>query len=298
MVLSYHFLFTQEESQEGHEILFMTAKSNSEVSGESLPAEYSQADTLWKRQLIRVGHGGASGIAPANSLKSLATAIEIGVDMVEFDVRPCLDDLVLLHDDKVFEESGGVRLASQSAIEILRTLDVVGGEPIATLEEALDLVKGKVLMNIDLKTKGFEADLVRTLKRMGMGAEVLISSLDANSLSKVRELAPGLKTAISYPKDSGNASTRTTLKPVVLTLLKLLRFTLQYQIISKIEAAQADVAMLHFGVISPETVRKVHEAKGLVFAWTVDDLATLRYVKSMGVDGIASNYPELFKELE
>lgn len=291
-------MIPREESEEGHEILRMTTKSNSDVPDKSLPAEVSQANNLWKRRLIRIGHGGAAGIAPANTLKSLATAIEIGVDMVEFDVRPCLDDLVLLHDDKVFEQSGGVRLASQSAIEVLRTLDIADGEPIATLEEALDLVKGKVLMNIDLKTNGFEADLVRILQRMGIVAEVMISSTNTKSLNKVRELAPGLKTAISYPKDRGNVSTRSTLKLVVSTILKLLRFTLQYQIIGKMEAAQADAAMLHFRVISPETVRKVHEAKGLIFAWVVDDLSTLRYVQSMGVDGIASNYPELFKELE
>ncbi len=276
----------------------MNTESSSDVAGEPLPAEVAQANRLWNRRLIRVGHGGASGSAPANTLKSLTTALEIGVDMVEFDVRPCLDDLVLLHNDTLFELSGGSGLASQSTLEALRTLHTGDGEPIATLAEALDLVKGKALMNVDLKTDGIEADVIRMLGRMGVIADVMISSLDASILTKVRELSPTMKTAISYPKDRGGASTRPALKPVVSAILKLLRFTLQYQVIGKIKAAQADAAMIHFSLISAETVRKVHEAKGLVFAWTVDDLTTLRSVHSMGVDGIASNHPELFKELE
>jgi len=276
----------------------MTTETNPDVAGELLPAEVTQANGLWNRRLIRVGHGGASGSAPANTLKSLATAIEIGVDMVEFDVRPCLDDLVLLHNDSLFELSGGSGLASQSTLEVLRTLDAGDGEPIATLAEALDLVKGKALMNIDLKTDGIEADVIHLLGGMGLVADVMISSLDAKSLNKVRELSPGVKTAISYPKDRGGASTRPTLKPVVSAFLKLMRFTLQYQVTGKIKAAQADAAMLHFSLISSEIVRKVHEAGALVFAWTVDDLPTLRSIHSMGVDGIASNYPELFRELE
>ena len=186
----------------------MTTESNSDVAGEPLPAGVTQANRLWNRRLIRVGHGGASGSAPANTLKSLTTALEIGVDMVEFDVRPCLDDLVLLHNDTLFELSGDSGLASQSTLEALRTLHTGDGEPIATLTEALDLVKGKALMNVDLKTDGIEADVIRLLGRMGVLADVMISSLDAKSLNKVRELSPAIKTAISYPKDRGGASTR------------------------------------------------------------------------------------------
>jgi len=55
----------------------------------------------WGKTFLRIGHGGAAGHAPANTLRSLGLALQMGVDMVEFDVRPCRDALVLLHDDKL-----------------------------------------------------------------------------------------------------------------------------------------------------------------------------------------------------
>lgn len=276
----------------------MATVTDADISGKYPPGKDTELKRLWNRYLIRIGHGGAAGRAPTNTLKSLATAIELGVDMVEFDVRPCLDEIVLLHDDSLSDLSGGRGLASQSTLEVLRTLDAGDGEPIATLKEALEFVKGKALVNLDLKTYGIEAHVIRMLQSMNLTGDVMISSLNPKSLIKVRELAPALKTAISYPKDRGNASARLTLKPVVWVALKLLRSTMQYRVLGMMENAQADAAMLHFSIISPEAVQQVHEAEGLVFAWTVDDLPTLRHVRSMGVDGIASNYPELFKEVE
>src|SRR5438105_9339367 len=45
----------------------------------------------------RIGHGGASALAPANTLASFDAALEVGVDMIEFDVRACRGELVLAH---------------------------------------------------------------------------------------------------------------------------------------------------------------------------------------------------------
>jgi glycerophosphoryl diester phosphodiesterase len=275
----------------------MSSHPNSGAFTESMQSKSILANGLWDRRPMRVGHGGAAGSAPANTLKSLATAIEIGVDMVEFDVRPCLDSLVLLHDDSLSKLPGANGYASQTSLDALKRLDAGEGEPIATLEEALDFVKGKALMNIDLKSQGIEAGVVQTVAEMGVGADVLISSQYPKSLKSVRELAPDLRIALSYPRDRGNVSTRPALQPAVSAILKLLRLMLPYQIVGKMEAAAADVAMLHVSMISPQTVRKVHQAKGTVFAWTVDDLPTIHRLRALGVDGITSNYPELFKEL-
>jgi glycerophosphoryl diester phosphodiesterase len=66
----------------------------------------------WSRRCLRIGHAGAAAHAPPNTLKSLALALDLGVDMVEFDVRACRDALVLLHDDDLSHFPGGQGLAS------------------------------------------------------------------------------------------------------------------------------------------------------------------------------------------
>lgn len=61
--------------------------------------------------------------------------------------------------------------------------------------------------------------------------------------------------------------------------------------------ARANVVMLYHKTVSKATLETVHRAGGRVFTWTVDDAAQLRRLRNWGVDGIASNHPELFAAL-
>lgn len=74
----------------------------------------------WPKSFLRIGHAGAGAYAPPNTLKSLALALDLGVDTVEFDVRPCRDALVLLHDDDLSHFDGARGLASQRSYADLR----------------------------------------------------------------------------------------------------------------------------------------------------------------------------------
>lgn len=258
----------------------------------------SGAQGFWGERFLRIGHAGAAAHAPPNTLESLALALDLGVDMVEFDVLACTDALVLLHDDDLSHFPGGQGLASEHSLEELGTLDLGGGQRIPSLAEALDLIGGRALMNVDLKAAGYEAEVLGHLGEAGVMADVLISSLLPDSLRLLRQLAPAVQTGFSYPEDRGNASARPHLQPAVTLAVKLIRYVLPYRLLGMMAHAQANAAMLYHRVVSPATVDRVHQAGGRVSVWTVDDLPTICRVQAMGVDGIASNRPNLFAELE
>lgn len=264
----------------------------------SVSANGVEPDEGWHVPFMRIGHGGAGAHAPANTLKSLALAIELGVDMVEFDVRSCRDEVVLLHYDELSAVSQAPGLASQCSLEELRTVDVGEGERIPTLGEAVDLIKGRALLNVDLKEVGIEPRVVELLEEKGVLSEALISSKDPDSLKRVRRSARSARTAISYPVDPGQASTRPYLKPIVTVALRIMRSRLPHHILDLIGTSQANGAMLYLPVVSRAAIATVHEARGRVFVWTVDDLATLGAIRSLGADGAASNRPELFQRLK
>jgi glycerophosphoryl diester phosphodiesterase len=243
---------------------------------------------------LRVGHGGAAGHARSNSLRSLCLALEMGMDMVEFDVRPCRDGLVLLHDDSL-AEFGLAQLASQSNLEALRSLENVPDGPIVTIQEALDLLKGRAQINVDVKDAGYEAGVVEAVAACGLLGDVLFSSTILASLLRIRQLAPGAQTGFSYPEDKGNASGKPFLKPVVELVVAGMRLALPYRVASMMAAAQANAVMLYHKVVSPAAVRAVHRAGGRVFTWTVDDSNRMRTLQAMGVDGITTNHPEIFE---
>ncbi len=248
----------------------------------------------WERPFLRIGHGGAGGLATPNTLRSIELALELGVDMVEFDVRPCRDGLVLLHDDHLAEFGAPEVQVSQCTLAELRRFKTGDGDPLPTLTEALDLLQGRALINIDLKAAGYEAAVVENVQEHSLADAVIYSSVIPASLRRVRALDPHAKIGLSYPEDRGSASTKPYLKPVVDLVVLGMRLLLPYRILPMMADAQADAVMLYYRVVSRRAVQVVQHAGGKVFTWTVDDPARMTTVQAMGVNGITSNHPEHF----
>jgi len=247
------------------------------------------------RRILRVGHSGAGAYAPPNSLRSLQLALEHHIDMAEFDVRGCADGLVLSHNDLAETDSGPESLRSLSERQACALR--VQGEPIATLDEALDLLKHRVLINLDMKDEGNEKAIANAIQRHGLVDEVLVSSLSAPSLRRLREALPGARLGMSYPEDSGGASNKPYMAPFVKVALWYMRRFLPVIVGKLLAQSQADDVMLYHKVITPGAVRTFHGAGIRVFAWTVDDLHRMRQLVAMEVDGITTNETALFEQL-
>ena len=99
--------------------------------------------------MLKIGHRGARGYAPENTLKSFQKAIELGVDAVELDVQLCKSgELIVMHDDTVDRTTDGSGFVKKLKLKDLKKLDAGMGERIPTLEEVLDLVNRRVKVNI------------------------------------------------------------------------------------------------------------------------------------------------------
>lgn len=107
-------------------------------------------------QIIVVSHRGDWRNAPENSLQAIKNCIDLGVDMVEIDVRETKDGhLVLMHDKTIDRTTNGNGYVKDLTLDSLRTFRLIDGLGIATnhkiptLLEALKLAKGKILVNLD-----------------------------------------------------------------------------------------------------------------------------------------------------
>jgi len=251
-------------------------------------------DRVKERGCLHVGHRGAAALEPQNTLRSFQRALDLGVDAVEFDVRWTADrQLVIVHSEDLAETTNGQGLACECTLAELRQLDAGEGERIPTLDETLDLLKGKALMVVDLKLAGYEEDVIQAIRRHGLQEDVLICSLIPASLRLVRELAPDVLTAVSYPEDTGGASTKPYLSGVVSLALAAMRATLPWRIHGMMAQAQAGAAMLYHRLMTPAVIHAVHGQGKLVGAWTVDTADGISRMREMGVDSITSNRPDL-----
>lgn len=129
------------------------------------------------KNILVVAHRGAHTSASENSMQGFKNAVNNGVDIVELDVRHTKDSvLVLMHDKSVDRTTNGSGLVESFTLNELKKLRLkhdgkVTNEAIPTLEEALSYVKGKILVNIDIKTP-LAWDVVKMVKKMDLGENV------------------------------------------------------------------------------------------------------------------------------
>jgi glycerophosphoryl diester phosphodiesterase len=99
-----------------------------------------------------VGHRGAEGYAPENTLLSFEKAIELGCDRAELDVRLSKDgEIFVMHDAAVDRTTDGHGLVAEMTGDELKNLNCPSGQKIPTLQEAIDVCKGKIDLQIELK---------------------------------------------------------------------------------------------------------------------------------------------------
>ncbi len=127
-----------------------------------------------------VAHRGASHEAPENTLAAFGKAIEIGADMIEFDVRRASDGRLVVSHDPVRKPASK-----------LPTL-------LPTLEDTLRLTQGRIQLDVELKEPGCERDAVDLLLQYFPLSHFCITSFLAPSLRAIRAIHPGIRTGLIF----------------------------------------------------------------------------------------------------
>ena len=222
-----------------------------------------------------IGHRGAAGYEPENTLRSFRKAIELGVDWIELDVRRTADGhIVVIHDDTVERTTNGRGKVSELNFADLRRLDAGKGEAVPTLQEAIDLAKsGKRKLIIELKLEGLEKDVIDIVEKNNFTEDCIISSFFYYSIRRVKELRPGIMTAAIASK-----------LPIEFHRLH--------------NDFLADTIFLRKDIVSRDIVDEAHRDGFLVCVWNIDDSRDVARYADMGVDFISSNYPDRLRQIE
>ena len=101
--------------------------------------------------MICIGHRGACGYAPENTLAAFELAITMGCPWLELDVYAVEGELLVIHDDTLERTTNGKGQVMQTPLATLRSLDAGNGQQIPTLKEVIELVDHRAGINIELK---------------------------------------------------------------------------------------------------------------------------------------------------
>ncbi len=225
-------------------------------------------------------HRGASRDAPENTLAALRMAQQAGADYAEIDVQHTKDRvIVLLHDADLMRMAGDSRRLENLTLAELATIDVgskfdalFAGEHPPTLAEAIELVRGRMKLNIELKYNvpdpGLAPAVVEMLREKDFLDKAVITSLDYAALMQVKAMEPRLKTGHIVTAAVGD-----------------------------VMRTQADFLSLNSAKTSIARIRRAHAAEKEVHVWTVNDPeAMLRMIES-GVDNIITDRPALLVDV-
>jgi glycerophosphoryl diester phosphodiesterase len=221
------------------------------------------------RKVLRIGHRGACGYAPENTLASVEQAIALGCAFTEVDIRRTSDDeLVLLHDEQVNRTTNGRGRVSALTLPDIRTLNAGGGQSPPTLDDVLKAANGKIGLILELKTGGLAYDVCAIVRASGFNRSVIYTSFLQEELQHVRQAVPNAQTMILFKRLPSNPGTAAM-------------------------ALQATHVGLRLDTVTTSLVTALHARGLLVFTYTANTPAEIEKMKWLGVDGIISDFPDL-----
>ena len=215
----------------------------------------------------KIGHRGAAGYSPENTLISFQKAIDLKVDGIELDVHLSLDGAIMvIHDETLDRTTNGKGLVKNFSASQLKELGI------PTLIEVLDLAKQKCFVNIELKGIGTAKPVVDLIaysvsEKIWNSNNFLVSSFDWKMLEEVQLLNPKIRIGV-LTEESVSAALAFAKK------LKAYSIHPDYQLLTK------------------ENVALMQENGFEVYPWTVNSAEDIQKIKSFNVNGIISDFPD------
>jgi glycerophosphoryl diester phosphodiesterase len=225
---------------------------------------------------LNIGHRGAMGHETENTLASIQKALDLNVDMIEIDVfKISSGEIVVFHDEEIDRLTNGRGAIESLNLNAIKNLSVKGNHKIPLLIEVLDVVDHKVPVNIELKGPGTSEGVLEIInsyiENRGWSLnDFLISSFNWEELKDMRTINKDIEIAVLTEANPLDA-------------------------IDIAEELDAVAINPNYMSLTKGNVSKIRNHGFKIYTWTVNDAEQISKMKSLGVDGIFTNYPERVK---
>lgn len=225
------------------------------------------------KTMLKIGHRGAKGYEPENTLVSFQKALDLHVDGIELDVHLSADgEIIVIHDETIDRTTNGKGFVNELSLQELKAFLIEGKHEIPTLEEVFDLVNQKCFINIELKTHDVTDKVVALIEKYvnkkGWKYEhFLVSSFDWNALQEVSLLNDKIGIGVLTETDLDLA----------LAFAKTIK---------------AKSIHPYFHLLTIENTAHIQTKGFQVFPWTINELEDFQKIKTYNVNGIITDFPD------
>ncbi len=263
----------------------------------------TKIDRLKGKEFEIIAHKGASGSAPENTLAAFQKALDLGVDMIELDVRHTKDsEVIVFHDQLLDRTTNGKGDVHDFTLAEIKELSAgmwgewardstFANERVPTLKEALDLINGQCKVLIEVKHMDhalyhdFALKLVDVIREEKDGFEwCILQSYEDDYLIEAKEYEPRVQTKkLLVGEDS----------------TPLLAFYVETRVHLGRGGKEMPLAALnpHYETLSPRRIFRMHSRGYKVYTYPVNERDDMIKMLNMGVDGIITDFPSRLIEI-
>lgn len=222
-------------------------------------------------KILKIGHRGAKGYAPENTLVSFQKAVALNANGIELDVHVCKSgELIVIHDFTIDRTTNGTGAVSDLTLSELKALRINDHIQLPTLEEVLSLFTKNHLINIELKGANTAEKTVGIIKKWVDENKLdyqnfIVSSFQEEEIAQVAQINAQIPLGILTQASVEQA----------------LEWAKRY-------AAKA--IHPHFSLLTPENVALTRQKGYQIYTWTVNEPADIERVKTLKINGIITDY--------
>lgn len=232
---------------------------------------------------LRIAHRGASGrgLAPENTLAAFEKALDIGVDMLEIDVRVTGDgQLIVLHDPSLDRTTDCEGIVREMGLDEIRQADAGDGERVPILPEVFDLARNRAPILLEIKSDFIAERVVQAIADAQIEEQVVVQSFNPQTVERVKRLAPHLPSSLLIGE-----------LPTTPSRVRARR------LVSQVLEVGANTLSIWHATLTPSLIEEMRKRGIAVWAWTVDEEITMRDLAMMGVQGLVTNYPDVLNNV-
>ncbi len=214
------------------------------------------------------------GLAHENTMEAFRAGFDADADILEFDIRLTKDNVpVVIHDARLLRTHHVKAAVAHLTLDELR--EKTAANPVPTLQEVLDEFFGKIMLNIELKSRGTGTEVVtlltkRYIKKKSDWDKIIISSFKGTELIRIRKLAPRVNLALLHNQNPF----------IFIAYHRLLTLT---------------AVGFHRLYLNSFALQIAKRAGIFTYVYTVDRPGAIDILERQGVDGIVTNYPDKFR---
>lgn len=238
-----------------------------------------------------IGHRGCDELKYSNTIEAFLKGIELGADMIEFDVRRTKDGvLIVYHDEDVFGKN-----ISDNNFEFLKLFALKKDLQIPTLKETLIALKGKTQPVVEIKEEGYEKEVVKEIKEYFSIHDFVVISFIDNVIKKIKidfpEVTAGLLLGDEY-------ADMKRWNPKINYLSLLIERYSELFPWKRVRKCKADFIAPYFELLHLGLLKSAHKRNVPVFVWTVNKQSQIKkLIKGKLVNGIISDKPGMVYDL-